>query len=99
MLALTVISDQDRHLMGLSTRDRAILDFERSWRQLSGPKELAIREHLRMSASRYYELLSAMLDDPDALSYDPLTVKRAQRVRNDRRRVRAEGRRADPGSR
>ena len=98
MLALTVISDQDRHQMGLSARDRAILDFERSWRQRSGPKELAIREHLHMSSSRYYELLNALLDEPDALSYDPLTVKRAQRVRNDRRRVRAEGWRA-PGSR
>ena len=85
--------------MGLSARDRAILDFERNWRQLSGPKELAIREHLHMSSSRYYELLSALLDESDALSYDPLTVKRAQRVRTDRRRVRAEGRRADPGPR
>jgi hypothetical protein len=99
MLALTLISDQDRGLMVLSARDRAILDFERRWRQLPGPKELAIREHLHMSASRYYELLNALLDEPDALSYDPLTVKRAQHVRNDRRRVRIEGRRADPGSR
>lgn len=85
--------------MGLSARDRAILDFERNWRQLPGPKELAIRERLHISASRYYELLNALLDDADALSYDPLTVKRAQRVRDDRRRVRIEGRRADPGSR
>lgn len=83
--------------MGLSTRDRAILDFERSWRRLPGPKEAAIREHLGISPSRYYALLSALLDDPDALDYDPLTVKRAQRRRNDRRRVRIEGRRADPG--
>jgi hypothetical protein len=85
--------------MALSTRDRAILDFERSWRLQPGPKEVAIREHFRISPSRYYELLSALLDDPDALSYDPLTVKRSQRVRNHRRRVRIEGRRADPGSR
>jgi hypothetical protein len=99
MLALTVISEQDRCLMGLSARDRAILDFERRWRQLPGPKELAIREHLQMSASLYYELLNGLLDEADALEYDPLTVKRAQRVRNDRRRVRAEGRRADPRSR
>jgi Protein of unknown function (DUF3263) len=97
MLALRVISGQDRHPMGLSTRDRAILNFERNWRQLPGPKEAAIREHLRMSPSRYYALLGALLDEPEALSYDPLTVKRALRVRNDRRRVRIEGRRADPG--
>lgn len=80
--------------MGLSPRDRAILDFERNWRREPRPKETAIREHLRMSPSRYYRLLNALLDDHDALAYDPLTVKRAQRVRNQRRRVRIEGRRA-----
>jgi len=85
--------------MSLSARDRAILDFERTWRQLRGPKEVAIREHFNISPSRYYEVLSALLEDPEALSYDPLTVKRAQRVRNQRRRVRMEGRRADPESR
>lgn len=82
--------------MGLSARDRAILDLERTWRHQPGPKEAAIRERFSISPSRYYELLGALLDDADALSYDPLTVKRAQRVRNQRRRVRIEGRRADP---
>ena len=85
--------------MVLSARDRAILDFERTWRQQPGPKEAAIREQFHISPSRYYELLNALLDDADALSYDPLTVKRAQRVRHQRRRVRMEGRRADPESR
>jgi hypothetical protein len=99
MLALAVLSDQDRYPMGLSPRDRAVLDFERSWRRRAGPKELAIREHLSISPSRYYALLNALLDEPEALSYDPLTVKRAQRARNDRRRVRIEGGRAEPRSR
>ncbi len=82
--------------MGLSGRDREILDFERTWRHRPGPKEVAIRESFEISPSRYYELLNALLDNADALSYDPLTVKRVQRVRNQRRRVRIEGRRADP---
>jgi Protein of unknown function (DUF3263) len=99
MLALTAPSDHYRHLMGLSPRDRAILDFERTWRHQPGPKEAAIREHFDISPSRYYTLLSALLDEAAAVEYDPLTVKRAQRVRNQRRRVRIEGRRADPGSR
>ena len=85
--------------MGLSARDCEILDFERTWRSQPGPKEVAIRENFDISPSRYYELLSALLDNEDALMYDPLTVKRAQRVRNQRRRVRIEGRRADPESR
>ena len=93
------MSDHYRPLMALSARDRAILDFERTWRHHEGPKEVAIREHFSISPSRYYEVLGAVLEDPEALTYDPLTVKRAQRVRNQRRRVRMEGRRADPESR
>ena len=85
--------------MGLSARDRAILDFERTWRHQPGPKEVAIRESVDISPSRYYERLNALLEDADAIEYDPLTVKRVQRVRNQRRRVRIEGRRADPESR
>jgi hypothetical protein len=99
MLALAAISGQDRTLMALSPRDRAILDFERTWRHRPGPKEVAIREHFEISPSRYYALLSTLLEDSEALAYDPLTVKRVQRVRNQRRRVRIEGRRADPESR
>src|SRR5438046_10738933 len=99
MLALGATSGHYRQLMGLSARDRAILDFERTWRQQPGPKEVAIREHFHISASRYYSLLSALLEDDDALSYDPLTAKRALRVRNQRRRVRMAGRRADPEAR
>ena len=96
MLALGATSDHYRHLMSLSARDRAILDFERTWRHLEGPKEVAIREHFSISPSRYYEVLNALLEDAEALSYDPLTVKRAQRVRNQRRRVRMEGRSQPP---
>ncbi len=80
--------------MELSARDRAVLDFERtSWR-LPGPKETAIRQELGISSTRYYELLNALLDRSAALAYDPLTVKRARRLRDERRRARLEGQRA-----
>ena len=85
--------------MELTARDRAILDFERSWWQLSGRKERAIRARLQMSSTRYYRRLGELLDEPTALAYDPLTVKRLRRYRDERRRARYEGRRADPGSR
>jgi Protein of unknown function (DUF3263) len=80
--------------MGLSARDRAILDLERTWWSLPGSKEAAIRERLVMSPTRYYQRLNTLLDDPASLAYDPLTVKRARRVRGARRRARIEGRRA-----
>jgi hypothetical protein len=85
--------------MGLSARDRAILDFERSWWRLSGTKEQQIRARLNMSTTRYYRRLAELVDLPGALDHDPLTVKRLRRDRDDRRRARFEGRRADPGSR
>jgi hypothetical protein len=84
------------YLMGNEARDRAILDFERSWWTRSGTKEAAIRTELGFSATRYYELLRSLLDDPSAYAYDPLTVKRLQRQRDRRRRERLEGTRADP---
>jgi hypothetical protein len=80
--------------MALSERDRAILDFERSFWTESGPKELAVRERFDLSATRYYQVLNALLESPDALEYDPLVVRRLRRLRDRRRRARFEGRSA-----
>lgn len=77
--------------MALTDRDRAILDFERSWWREPGPKELAIRERFELSSTRYYEIVSELLDMPDALEYDPLVVRRLRRLRDRRRRARYEG--------
>ena len=77
--------------MPLSERDKAILDFERQWWNLPGPKEASIRRLLAMSATRYYQLLGALADSSDALAYDPLVVRRLRRLRHQRRRVRFEG--------
>lgn len=85
--------------MELPASDRAILDFERSWWREPGRKVQAIRARLGMSSTRYYRRLGELIDLPAALEYDPLTVKRLRRYRDERRRVRHEGRRADPGSR
>ena len=78
--------------MALTDRDRAILDFERSWWTEAGPKDSAIRERFELSGTRYYQLLTELLDDPDALDHDPLLVRRLRRVRERRRRARVEGR-------
>jgi len=78
--------------MALSDRDRAILDFERSWWTQPGSKTAAIRERLGMSPGRYYELLGTLVASPEAGSYDPLLIRRLQRLRARRRRARIEGR-------
>lgn len=80
--------------MALSDRDRAILDFERTWWTETGSKEGAIRSRLGLSSTRYYQLLGGLLDTAEAESYDPLVVRRLRRVRNLRRRARFEGRSA-----
>jgi len=80
--------------MALSERDRAILDFERSWWAEPGPKEVTIRERFDLSPTRYYQVLNELLDSEDAMEYDPLLVRRLRRLRDRRRRARFEGRSA-----
>lgn len=73
---------------GLDKRSRAILDFERGWWQQQGSKERAIRQKLGLSSARYYQLLNALIDSPEALTYDPMLVRRLRRLRTARRRQR-----------
>jgi hypothetical protein len=78
--------------MPLSPRERAILDFERTWWSLPGPKEQAIRAELELSPTRYYQLLADLIESGEAMDYDPLVVRRLRRLRDRRRRARWEGR-------
>jgi hypothetical protein len=85
--------------MALSPHVEAVLDFEAEWWQLPGRKDDHIRARFGMSASSYYRTLHALIEAPEADAYDPLTVRRVRRRREQARRERIEGRRADPGSR
>jgi hypothetical protein len=73
----------------LSDRDRSILEFERQWWKYAGAKEQAIRDLFDMSATRYYQVLNALLDNPAALEADPMLVKRLRRMRASRQRARS----------
>src|SRR5436305_9611155 len=73
----------------LSRRDREILAFERQWWKHAGIKEQAIRELFDMSATRYYQVLNALIDTPEALAADPMLVKRLRRLRASRQRARS----------
>jgi hypothetical protein len=74
---------------GLSERDRDVLEFERQWWKYAGAKETAIRESFDMSATRYYQVLNALIDRPEALVEDPLLVRRLRRMRAERQRARS----------
>jgi Protein of unknown function (DUF3263) len=74
---------------GLSRREREILAFERQWWKYAGAKEQAVRELFDMSATRYYQVLNALIDRQDALAADPMLIKRLRRLRSSRQRARA----------
>lgn len=73
----------------LTERELRILEFERQWWRQPGSKEQAIRDRFELSATRYYQLLNALIDNPDAMAHDPVLVKRLRRLRASRRRSRA----------
>ena len=73
----------------LEPRLRQVLDFEREWWKHPGPKERRIRERFGISAARYHQLLHRIIDGPQALTYDPMLVRRLRRLREERRRKRS----------
>jgi hypothetical protein len=77
--------------MSLSDRQRAIIDYERSWWVVPGRKASRIRERFGLSPTRYYKMLNELLNQPDAMEYDPLLVRRLRRDRDRRRRARFAG--------
>lgn len=83
---------------GLSERDREILAFERQWWKYAGAKEQAVRELFDMTATRYYQVLNALIDTPEALAADPMLVKRLRRLRSTRQRARSARRLTDSGA-
>src|SRR6195952_6184758 len=73
---------------GLTRRERDILAFERQWWKYAGSKEEAIKDLFSMSATRYYQVLNALVDRPEALAADPMLVKRLRRLRASRQKAR-----------
>ncbi len=74
---------------GLTRRDLDVLQFERQWWQYAGNKEQAIRDMFGLSATRYYQLLNQVIDNPAALAAEPLLVRRLRRMRASRQKTRA----------
>lgn len=75
--------------VALTPRDQQLLEFERQWWRYAGAKEQAIRDLFDMSATRYYQVLNALLDDPAAMAFDPMLVKRLRRMRAARQQARS----------
>ena len=78
-----------RQAAELSDRDREILEFERQWWKYAGAKEQAIRDLFDMSATRYYQILNGLIDQPGAMEIDPMLIKRLRRMRSSRQKARS----------
>ena len=73
-----------RGMTELTETEVKMLAFERQWWKYAGAKEQAILDATGLSAPKYYAALNALLDDPEALAADPLTVRRLRRIRERR---------------
>lgn len=79
----------------LTDRDREILAFERQWWKYAGTKEEAVRGLFGLTATRYYQVLNALIDSQAALEHDPMLVTRLRRLRSTTQRARSTRRLAD----
>ncbi|MEV0393140.1 DUF3263 domain-containing protein [Polymorphospora rubra] len=72
----------------LTERELQVLAFEQKWWKHAGSKEQAIRDAFDLSATRYYQILNGLLDNPAALAAAPVLVARLRRLRSTRARTR-----------
>ncbi|WP_407079970.1 DUF3263 domain-containing protein [Arthrobacter zhaoxinii] len=72
----------------LGVQEQQMLALERAWWKYAGAKEQAIKDLFGMSATRYYQVLNALIDTEEALAHDPMLVKRLRRLRTTRQRAR-----------
>ncbi|HEX5598588.1 MAG TPA: DUF3263 domain-containing protein [Micromonosporaceae bacterium] len=72
----------------LTERERQVLAFERRWWRHAGAKEQAIRDTFGLSATRYYQILNGLLDNPSALAAEPVLIGRLRRLRASQARAR-----------
>jgi hypothetical protein len=80
--AASIVAAVEATQARLDDHQRAVLEFERHWWRQPGAKEQAIRDTFEMSPTRYYQILNALLDLPQAVAYDPQLVYRLQRLRS-----------------
>lgn len=76
----------------LTDTETEMLEFERAWWKHAGARDTAIRDRFGLTPTRYFQVLNALIDRPEALAADPLTVKRLLRLRDARRAQRSASR-------
>ena len=69
---------------GLTDVEAAVLELERGFWKYAGAKEATIHDRFGWTATRYYQVLNALIDTPAALAADPVTVNQFRRIRDKR---------------
>jgi hypothetical protein len=88
-MSMSEISMPMRNSSGLSELEVKMLDFERQWWRYAGAKESAIKELFDLTPPAYYQMLNNLIDREDALSAEPILVKRLRRLRESRTATRS----------
>jgi len=89
MIRFVCDAGDERDGCGLTERERALLDFEAAWWRSRSPKADQIRTQFGLSTPRYYQIINALIDRPEALAHDPVLVQRLRRLREQRRAARS----------
>ena len=71
------------NLPELNERERSMLDFERRWWTQRSNEAERIRQEFGVPPVRYFQQLNALIERPEALDYDPVTVRMLLRRRGD----------------
>lgn len=69
----------------LTDLELEVLEFEGLQWRFPAAKQTQILERFEMTETRYFQVVNALIDRPEALAAYPMTVKRLQRLRDGRR--------------
>lgn len=76
--------DQADAASNLSDLEQAVLRLENQFPRHSARKNERIRRDLRISTTRYYQILGTLIEKPEALAFDPTLVARLRRLQHTR---------------
>lgn len=73
----------------MTDAERQMREFAGHRWQYAGNQETAVRAEFGVSLTRYWQVVNRVLDDPDALRFDPQLVRRLRRIRSARATARS----------
>lgn len=69
-------------MTALSVQEQAFLALERTYvPSRPGAKDDVVQQLFGLTGARYHQLLTHLIDRPEALAHDPVTVNRLRRLR------------------